>query len=123
MSNWREQKITPDKYVKKRMAIMEQYNVVRASFERRLAVLDNLYAKKYAPKKEGDTIDIPEGTKPGYDKFTVIKPLPKIKHEKIEGSDKGVNAIVSFEYYGEFTGPESKPIKGTINFKDEKDKE
>jgi len=46
MSNWREQKITPDKYVKKRMAIMEQYNVVRASFERRLAVLDNLYAKK-----------------------------------------------------------------------------
>ena len=121
MSNWIEPKITPDKYVKKRMAIMKQYNVVRASFERRIAVLDNLYAKKYAPKQEGDVIDIPEGSKPGYDKFTVSRPLPKIKHEKIDGNDKGVNAIVSFDYYGEFTGPEVTPVKGTLNFKDEKD--
>ncbi len=115
MSNWRNPAITPEKYVKKYNALMEQYTVVRNSFNRRFATLAKLYADKYAPKQPGDTIDLPEGTKEGYNLFTVKEALPKIKYEKQDDNDKKLKAVISFDYYGEFSGPDVKPFSGKLN--------
>ena len=109
MSNWRDPKITPKKYVQKRTAIITQYTELQKMFERRLRTLDTIYAKAYSPKKAGETIEVPEGAKPGYDLFTVVTPIPRIR------KDADGNSIeVYFDYYGKFSGADVEDKFGTL---------
>ena len=60
--------------------------------------LGDAYADKFCKIKTGKVIDLPEGTKEGFSKFTIEKIVPEIKQERTG------QYSIGFVFYGEFSG-------------------
>lgn len=92
----------------------EKINRIKVQIEQ----LSDRYARQYCPLTIGTTVPLPEGTKEGYDHFTIekiiVQILPVQETKQFE---------IGFVYDGFYSGYEKEPEKGRLRFTPEKKEE
>lgn len=100
--------LTKEDFVRKVLNATQMFREAERAYHGKMRELNANYSRHHCPRKPGDVIDLPEGVKPGYTKFTIEEPLPVITQQSM------AEFTISFDYIGTFTGPDVEPFKGRL---------
>lgn len=105
-------RLTPEEYVKKCIYIVKRMREFHALQQSRIDELNAEYVRLYSDKQAGQTMELPEGTKAGYDKFLIEKVLPVIS-DHANGAQGAFH--ITFDYQGVFMNDTmGEEVRGTL---------